>query len=181
MTIHHDAFLCCTNHHIRYSEWCIHNMTGTQSRSFWPHSHSDKWGVWYDIVEDSHTGGNDSEISIQTQHRKQSCITSLLRKASVWVLIVIISKFLKATEQIQTSSSRSSNGLSRCCGMSSLKPFCSAKNWASMPRMNRHWTYSLHVHNKFNVSNYTECTTRITKPTNWCESQTKFTVILSAC
>jgi len=54
---------------------------------------------------------DSSEISTQTQYKKQSCITVLLQKASIWVLIVIISELLKATEQIETSSSRSSNAL----------------------------------------------------------------------
>lgn len=41
---------------------------------------------------------------------------------------------------LSTSSSLWSKGLSRCCGMSSLKPFCRARNWASMPRMNLQFT-----------------------------------------
>jgi len=152
---------------IIYNDRCIHNRTGTQTPSFWPQSHT------VTVIDEGcgkrspRTGGDDSHRfqyirTLNTQHRKQCCIMVLLLKASTWVLVIIISELLKATDQIQTSSSRSSNGLSRCCGMSSLKPFCSAKNWASMPRMNRHWTYSLHIHSKFHVSNYIECTTRTT-------------------
>lgn len=35
-----------------------------------------------------------------------------------------------------TSSSLWSKGLRRCCGMSSVNPFCRARNWASIPRIN---------------------------------------------
>lgn len=53
------------------------------------------------------------------------------------------SLFISVSEIWITSSSLLSKGLSRCCGMSSLKPFCRARNWASMPRMNLQLTYSL--------------------------------------
>jgi len=42
-----------------------------------------------------------------------------------------------------TSSSFSSKDLSRCWGMTSLKPFCRARNWASMPCRKRQFTYNL--------------------------------------
>lgn len=42
-----------------------------------------------------------------------------------------------------TSSSFWSKGLRRCWGISSLKPFCRARNCASIPLMNRQFTYNL--------------------------------------
>lgn len=42
-----------------------------------------------------------------------------------------------------TSSSFSSKDLSRCWGITSLKPFCRARNWASMPCRKRQFTYNL--------------------------------------
>lgn len=39
-----------------------------------------------------------------------------------------------------TSNSFSSNVFSRCCGITSLNPFWSARNWASIPRKNRQFT-----------------------------------------
>lgn len=49
---------------------------------------------------------------------------------------------LDVCKQWSTSSSFSSKAFSRCWGMTSLKPFCSARNWASMPRKKRQLTYS---------------------------------------
>lgn len=49
-----------------------------------------------------------------------------------------------------TSSSFSSKDLSRCWGMTSLKPFCRARNWASMPCRKRQFTYNLQrTHGKY--------------------------------
>lgn len=41
---------------------------------------------------------------------------------------------------ICTSSSLWSKGLRRCWGMSSVNPFCRARNWASIPRINLQFT-----------------------------------------
>lgn len=44
------------------------------------------------------------------------------------------------TDSTCTSSSLWSKGLRRCWGMSSLNPFCRARNWASIPRINLQFT-----------------------------------------
>ena len=62
--------------------------------------------------------------------------------------LVILSDlhYLIVMSSILTSNSLSSNGRKRCCGMISLNPFWRERNWASMPRISRHWTYNLEVH-----------------------------------
>ena len=50
----------------------------------------------------------------------------------------IINQSNNCCSLILTSNSLSSNDLSRCCGMSSLQPFCKAKNCGSIPRKNLH-------------------------------------------
>lgn len=59
-----------------------------------------------------------------------------------------------------TSSSFSSKDLSRCWGITSLKPFCRARNWASMPCRKRQFTYNLEE--KHEPENE-----RPPTPTNW--------------
>lgn len=72
-----------------------------------------------------------------------------------------INCFYSVVVFIFTSSSFSSKDLSRCWGITSLKPFCRARNWASMPCRKRQFTYNLQE--KHERENAIEPPT----PTNW--------------
>lgn len=64
-------------------------------------------------------------------------------KAFLWANSFWIPTLSSEKAFIFTSSSFSSKDLSRCWGMTSLKPFCRARNWASMPCRKRQFTYNL--------------------------------------
>lgn len=86
-------------------------------------------GVWLPVV--------DIDLP-QSTHNKLKARETVEPCSLLWLAMAITKDWC-----FHTSNSFSSNALSRCCGMTSLNPFCRARNWASMPLRNRQFTYSL--------------------------------------
>lgn len=86
-------------------------------------------GVWLPVI--------DIDLP-QSTHNKLKVRETLEPCSLLWLAMAIMKDWC-----FHTSNSFSSNALSRCCGMTSLNPFCRARNWASMPLRNRQFTYSL--------------------------------------